>query len=155
MSTPSQNTETVRRYYEDAVADGQIDLLDDLVAADVVNHDPLSDDTLTPAEARGFEGFRRHVQVFQKAFPNGRFDIHDIVAEDDRVVVHFTMHGTHEGRFAGIDPSGNHVEIPSMVRYRVDEDGKLAERWQVTDDLSFLQQLDLLPDTDELLAKPA
>lgn len=154
MNTTDQNKETVRRYYEEALEDGQVELLEELIAEDVVNHDPLSDETLTPEEARGFEGFRRHVDVFREAFPDGSFTIEDMVAEGDKVLVRFTMEGTHEGDFAGFEPTGNRVKGSTMVLYRF-EDGKIAERWQESDDLEFLQQLGVLPSTDDLTSQPA
>lgn len=154
MTTTDENKGIVRRYYEDAVQGGDVALLDELVAEDVVNHDPLSDETLTPEEARGFEGFRRHVEVFREAFPDGSFTIEDLVAEDDRVLARFTMEGTHEGRFAGFEPTGNRVSSPTMVLYRI-EDGKIAERWQESDNMDFLQQLGVLPSVDELRKRAA
>lgn len=154
MNTTDQNKETARRYYEDALDGDQVELLDELVAEDVVNHDPLSDETLTPDEARGFEGFRRHVEVFREAFPDGRITIDDLVAEDDKVLVRFTMEGTQEGRFFGFEPTGNRVSGTNMVLLRL-EDGKIAERWAESDNLSFLQELGVIPSTDDLTRQPA
>lgn len=143
MTTPTENKEIVRRYYEEALNEERYDLLDELIATDVVNHDPLSDETLTPEEARGFEGFRRHVEVFHEAFPDGTVTIDDIIAEGDTVAARFTVEGTHEGRFGGIEPTGNRISGTSMVFYRI-EDGKIVERWLESDNLDLLGQLDAL-----------
>lgn len=143
MSTPDENEETVRRYYKDVVEAGRTELLTELIAEDVVNHDPLSDDSLTPEEARGFEGFRRHVEVFQVAFPDRTFRIDDLIAEGDRVSARLGFEGTHEGRFGGIEPTGNRVSGSSMAFYRI-EDGKIVERWYETDNLELYKQLDAI-----------
>ena len=140
MTTTGENKEIVRRYYEEVLNEGQTDLLDELIAEDVVNHDPLSDETLTPEEARGFEGFRRHVEVFREAFPDGTVTIDDMIAEGDTVAARFTIEGTHEGRFGGIESTGNRISGTSMVFYRV-EDGKIVERWLESDNLEMLEQL--------------
>ena len=119
---------------------GRTELLAELVAQDVLNHDPLSDESLTPEEARGFEGFRRHVEVFREAFPDRTFDIEDLIAEGDRVSVRLTFAGTHEGRFGGVEATGNRVSGSSMAFYRL-EDGKIVERWYETDNLELFRQL--------------
>ncbi|WP_224448273.1 ester cyclase [Haloprofundus salilacus] len=77
MTTQDENKEIVHRYYKDVVEGGRTELLSDLIADDVLNHDPLSDESLTHEEARGFEGFRHHVEVFQEAFPDRTFRIED------------------------------------------------------------------------------
>lgn len=143
MTTLDENKEIVRRYYKDVVEAGQTELLTELIDDDVVNHDPLSDESLTPEEARGFEGFRRHVEVFQEAFPDRTFSIDDLIAEGDTVSARLTFEGTHEGRFAGIEPTGNRVSGSSMAFYRI-EDGKIVERWYETDNWELFKQLDAI-----------
>lgn len=141
--------EVVRRYYEEAFNEGRTDLLEELIAEDVVNHDPVSDETLTPEEARGFEGFVRHVEAAREAFPDATVTIEDVIAEGDEVLVRFTFEGTHEGRFVGIEPTGNRVEGTNMVLMRL-EDGKIVERWEESDSLDLLRQLGVLPPPEEL-----
>lgn len=140
MSTSAENKEIVRRYYEEAFNEEQYDLLDELIAEDVVNHDPLSDETLSAGEARGFAGFRRHVEVAHEAFADATVTIEDMIAEGDKVAARFTFEGTHEGRFGGIEPTGKQVAGTNMVFYRI-EDGKIAERWLASDNLELLKQL--------------
>lgn len=148
--TTAGNKEIVRRYYEDAFNEGRTDLLEDLIAEDVVNHDPVSDATLTPEEARGFEGFVRHVEAAREAFPDATVTIEDVVAEGDEVLVRFTFEGTHEGRFVGIEPTGNRVRGTNMVLMRL-EDGRIVERWEESDSLDLLQQLGVLPPSEEFV----
>lgn len=143
MTSTAENKEIVRRYYEEALNEGRVDLLDELISEDVVNHDPLSDETLTPDEAQGFEGFRRHVELFHDGFRDGAVTIDDIIAEDDTVAARFTVEGIHDGRLGGIEPTGNRVSLTSMVFYRV-EDGKIVERWLESDNLEMLRQLDAI-----------
>lgn len=155
MSWPSaENKEVVRRYYEGAFNEGRTDLLDELIAEHVVNHDPVSDETLTPEEARGLDGFVRHVEAAREAFPDATVTIREMIAEDDVVVARFTFEGTNEGPFAGFEPTGNRVEGSHMVLVRL-EDGKIVERREESDDLEFLQQLGVLPSTADLLRAKA
>lgn len=152
--TTEDNKEVVRRYYEDAFNEGRTDLLEELIAEDVVNHDPVSDETLTPEKARGFDGFVRHVEAAREAFPDATVTIEDVIAEDDEVLVRFTFEGTHEGRFVGIEPTGNRVRGTNMVLMRL-EDGKIAERWEESDGLDLLRQLGVLPPPEELVREVA
>lgn len=81
--------------------------------------------------------------MFQEAFPDRTFSIDDLISEGDRVSARLTFEGTHEGRFAGIEPTGNRVSGSSMAFYRI-EDGKIAERWYETDNWELFKQLDAI-----------
>ena len=144
MTTPEENKAIVQRYYEDAFNVGDMDILNEVIAADVINHDPLSDETLTSEEARGLEGFRHHVEAARAGFPDATVTIRDMIAEDDKVLVRFDFTGTHEGRIGGIEPTHEKVTVSNMAVYRI-EDGKLAERWLESNDLDMLQQLGVTP----------
>lgn len=150
MTTPDENKEIVRRYYEEAFNEGRTELLEELIGEDVVNHDPISDETLTPEEARGFNGFVHHVEAARGAFPDATVTIEDMIAEDDTVLVRFTFEGTNEGSFAGFEPTNERVETSNMVLMRL-EDGKIVERWEESDNLDFLQQLGIAPATVDLM----
>lgn len=154
MATPDENKEIVRQYYEEAFNEGRTGLLEELIAEDVVNHDPVSDETLTPEEAKGFEGFVRHVEAAREAFPDATVTIEELLAENDRVFVRFTFEGTNEGPFAGFEPTGNRLAVSNMALMRL-ENGKIAERWEESDSLEFLQQLGILPPSDQLMAQEA
>ena len=143
MTTPTENKAVVRRYYEEAFNEGRTDLLEELIAEDVVNHDPLSDETLTSAQAHGFEGFRRHVEVAREGFSGATVTIDEMIAEGDMVAVRFEFAGTHDGRFGGLEPTGGTVSMSNIGMFRL-EDGKIAERWLRSDDVSFLEQLGVL-----------
>ncbi|MFP9190474.1 ester cyclase [Natronosalvus vescus] len=149
MATPAKNMEVVRRYYEEAFNRGRTELLDELIAETVVNHDPVSDETLTPEEARGFEGFVRHVESARNAFPDAMVTIEEMIAEDETVAVRFTFEGTNDGSYGGMEPTGKQVSGSNMVWMRL-EDGLIVERWAESDNLEFLQQLGILPPMDEI-----
>lgn len=152
MNTPTENKEIVRKYYVEAFNEGRTELLDELVAEDVVNHDPLSDETLTAEESRGVEGFVRHVEVAHEAFTGATVTIEDMIAEGDFVSLRFRFEGTHDGSFGGIEPTGKRVSGSNMVFMRL-ENGRIVERWAEADNLDMLQQLGVSPPEGE--ARPA
>lgn len=134
------NKTIVRRYYEEAFNERNLNLLEELISPNVVNHNPVSDESLTPEEATGFDGFKQHVESAESVFPDGKVTIDRILAEDDYVFVQFTFEGTHEGTFAGIEPTGRNISMSNMALFRI-EDGMITERWAEADNLVMLKQL--------------
>jgi predicted ester cyclase len=53
---------------------------------------------------------------------------------------HVVLTGTHRGELGGIPASGKSVEFDCTDIIRV-EDGKVAEHWGTTDNLSLMQQI--------------
>ncbi|SER57791.1 ester cyclase [Natrinema salaciae] len=126
----NQRKERVREYF-DAIEqheDGHIEELPAFVIDDVVNHNPVSSEDVEIRDTQGREAYKRHLESLTTAFPNLRLEIEDMVAEDDRVAVRFTLRGTQEGRLMGIEPTGRELTLSVIAIYRF-EDGKIAERW--------------------------
>jgi steroid delta-isomerase-like uncharacterized protein len=130
-----------RRLYEEVFGSGDLELLDDIALDEYVEHNPL------PDQGRGLRGLKDRVAALRDALAP-RFTIEDVIAEGDKVVVRWTNSGSHVGEFAGIPPTNKDFTIGGIDIYRV-EDGKLAEHWDVVDQLSLLQQLGLLPSPED------
>ena len=130
---------TMRRYFLDAFEQGNIDLLDELLAPDYVNHTPATPDLPT-----GPEGVKGVVTMFRSAMPDLRVLIEDMIAEGDKVATRYTLEGTHEGELFGVPPTGQRLSIESITVERV-SDGKIREHWRVTDELGMMQQLGAIP----------
>ena len=130
---------TMRRYFLDAFEQGNIDLLDELLAPDYVNHTPA-----TPEQPTGPEGIKAVVSMFRSAMPDLRVVIEDMIAEGDKVATRYTLEGTHEGELFGVPPTGQRLSIESITVERV-SDGKIREHWRVTDELGMMQQLGVVP----------
>src|SRR5215217_3620831 len=80
------------------------------------------------------------------AFPDLSFSVEDVIAEGDKVVVRWTVRGTHEGETEAFgSPTGNQLEQEGITIHRIEED-KIVEEWERYDFLSFLQQLGLVPE---------
>jgi steroid delta-isomerase-like uncharacterized protein len=137
MST-EENEAIVRRIIGEFLNEGNLALADELSTKDFVNHSPGSG--ITPDR----EGLKRYLSNLRTAFPDMVTTIDDMIAEGDKVVVRVTSSGTHMGDLAGIPPTGRQVRVPaiSIIRFA---DGKAVERWNITDELSLLQQLGILP----------
>ena len=137
MSTEA-NKSILRRYFEEAWNRGQLDVLDDIVAAHYVNHDPA-----VPGLPPGPDGLKAIMTGFRVAFPDLHFSIEDQIAEGDKVVTRWSMRGTHAGEFMGMPPSGKQIITVGMQIERV-VDGQIVEHWRRSDDLGLMQQLGAL-----------
>jgi predicted ester cyclase len=92
---------------------------------------------------RGVEGFLEIIRPLHAAFDPLAFKIEDIIAQGDRVVVRWTMRGTHSGVWAGAAPTHKPVQQTAIVIYQV-QDGKIAAYWPMVDRLSLAMQLGLV-----------
>lgn len=122
----------------EAIVAGELDVLDEVFAADVVDHDPA------PDQGPGPQGFKNFFSALRTAFPDLEVEVEKLVADDDHVAIAYTLSGTHEGDFDGVDPTGKKVTARGMQIGRF-EDGKIVERWGSTDELGILQQLGAAP----------
>lgn len=109
-----------------------------LVTDDVAIH------TQIPGIAPGLEGFRAFMSVYFSAFPEQRVEVHELIAEGDRVVARHTHHVTQGGEFAGLPPTGKQAVVDGLELFRI-EDERIAEMWHHDDLLGLLQQLGAIP----------
>lgn len=116
-----------------------LDVLDELFAANAAIHDPSISDL-----ARGPEGARQYVEIFFAAFPDATATADDVIAEGDKVAVRWSMQGTHKGQLMGIPPTGKEVNITGQAIYKI-VDGKIVEEWVNGDVLGVLQQIGAFP----------
>lgn len=83
----------------------------------------------------------------RKAFPDLRYEVDNVIAEDGIVAMRMTLTGTHKGPLMGgfpLPPTGRRVQMKMIHMVRI-ENGKIAEHWAVRDDLGMMRQLGLLP----------
>jgi ketosteroid isomerase-like protein len=135
--TIEQNRELIRRF-DDAVAASDIDALDELCTQDMVNH------SLAPERPKGLEGTREFIRTGMPQLNEGGWTDSVIVAEGDYVVQFGVRGGTWRGGpVLGIDADPGPYSREVAFCYRI-EDGKIAERWAMRDDLTMLRQLGAL-----------
>jgi steroid delta-isomerase-like uncharacterized protein len=79
------------------------------------------------------------------AVPDACVSLDDVVAQDDRAAVRLTLSGTHEGELMGVPASHQPLTFAVISILRFDEDGRIAERWNVADFLTMLQQMGAIP----------
>jgi steroid delta-isomerase-like uncharacterized protein len=138
-----ENKELVRRYTEEVFNEQNYDVIDEVLAEDLIDHNPaLPMEITSPAE------FKEAVKTIHSAFPDFEAPIEDIIAEGDRVVTRTREMGTHEGTFAGVPPTGESVEVQGINIYRI-EDGRIAEMWIQVDTMGLMGQLGVVEPPGE------
>jgi steroid delta-isomerase-like uncharacterized protein len=120
--TLTANKQLIRRVFEEVIPAGEPAAMRAFVAQDFVDHDPL------PGQPAGVEGAEYAVSTMHGAHPDLCFTIDDLVAEDDRVTIRWTLRGTNTGPMLGRPPTGQPVELAAIVIFRI-ADGKISERW--------------------------
>jgi C-1 hydroxylase len=109
----------------------------DLWSPDMVHHHRNGD--------YGREEVYALISDFMKAFPDLTFEVQNLVAEGDYVSARMIARATHQQDFAGIPASGQEVAVTVMGLVRI-ADGRIAEHWNVMDELHLMQQLGVVPD---------
>lgn len=137
----SEHNKAAARAVFEVWSTGEIERLDELVAADVVHHDPYD-----PHAAEGLAGMKRTIELNRNAFPNMRLTVEDQVAERDKVVTRWCGEMTHTGELGGVAPTGRRVTITGITIDRF-EDGKIVEAWRSMDTLGLLRAIGALGET--------
>jgi predicted ester cyclase len=132
-----ENKAIILRFFDEVVNGQNLDVLDELVAEDVVNH------SATDEHKRGIAGFRHVMEWGAALTPDGRYELLDMIAEGDMVACRVRVSGTMRGELFGIPPTGKSFTAEHVHWHRV-VGGKLAERWAVRDDLGTLIQLGII-----------
>lgn len=136
-----QNIAAQERFAE-GVNSGNFDVFDEVVAPEAVDHDP------GPGQGPGPEGFKQFFGTLRSAFPDLGVTPEHMTATDEDVALAYTITGAHQGEFMGVAPTGRRITARGVQIGRF-EDGKLAERWGSSAQLSILQQIGALEDQDK------
>lgn len=131
----STNETVVRRFLDEVVNGGRLDLVGELWADDLAWYGG------SLGEIHGIDAYRQMLHADAGlAFTGMRLTIHEVIGHDDKVVVRFTNSGTQTGTFHGIPPTGKHATWLGIGIYTV-RDGRIVEAWFAEDILGMLQQL--------------
>jgi steroid delta-isomerase-like uncharacterized protein len=109
-----------------------------VIATEFLDHHPL------PGQGGGLVGLIQMYGTLRTAFPDWQIVVERMLVDGDIVAVHSTWHGTHQGEFLSIPPTGAQFTVPAVDVLRI-ANGKIAERWGVVDLFGIVQQLGILP----------
>ena len=135
--TTAENKAVISSFVEEVLNQGRLERVDDLVAVDFVEIDPL------PGQQQGREGLRQVVSAFRTAFPDLHWVIEEMVGEGEKVFSRFTWHGTHRSEFFGVPATGKQITVKGTVVDRLVA-GKMVESQILMDGLSMMRQLGVI-----------
>jgi predicted ester cyclase len=134
-ATLKRNKAVVLRFNREVIERGDVAAFKEIMATDFVNR------TAPPGMSTGPDGMLSTFNnVLRPAFPDLRVDVHDQIAEGDKVTTRKTIRGTHQGPLLGIAPTGKQVaiEVIDIIRLR---DGQYVEHWGINTLSVVLTQL--------------
>jgi steroid delta-isomerase-like uncharacterized protein len=133
-----------RRAIEDVFVGGDLSLIPDLFARDVVVRMDRSTVTL-----RSRDALKRHLERRHEALTERKITVQETLADDGRVVVRGTFRARHTGTIdvpgrGRFPPTGRVFSVPVVYAFTI-EDGGITEVSGLTDTLSIAEQLGLAP----------
>ena len=139
--TTEENKDLVKRFVEEFWNEGNAAAADELMAPDAEIYMPTG-------EMVDLEGLKGFAVTFRGAFPDWHSTFEELVAEGDGVAERWTGRGTHRGELMGIPPTGERVEVPGSVFYRI-AGGKIVTFRGQLDMLGLMQQIGAVPSPEQ------
>ena len=133
-----QNEDLIRTFINEAFNKGNLSILEEVIKPE---YQYWSSDS----QLKGISQLRAFIQAFRHAFPDLNLQIDDFFSSNDRTCTAFTLKGTHEQDFMGIPATKKAVEVQGMVISRI-KDNKILEDREILDNLTFFQQLGVVPE---------
>lgn len=97
------------------------DRLEEFLAPECVYHGP-------EGAVEGIDALREMCRELHRAFPDLRFSVEALRVDGDEVEVQWSLRGTHEGPFRGVEPTGRTVEMTGR-HVEVVRGGRIVERF--------------------------
>ena len=132
----ASNETLYRRLIEEGVNQGNLAVVDEIVAPDAIEHQRGSES--------GRQGVKKTISYLRSAFPDFAITIDELAVVGDKVWARQRGGGTNLGSFAGRPPTGKTMttDVFDVCRF---EDGKMVEHWGVPDQLGAMQRLGHIP----------
>jgi predicted ester cyclase len=128
----------VSELYERVWSDGDYSAVERLIAPTYTIHSDPGD--AWEGQSLDHLTYVERIDFSRAAFPDLRFEMHDLVAAGDRVAVRWSAAGTQLGALPGLPASGRRLRFSGQTIYELRRD-RIAGHWQVIDRLGFVQQL--------------
>ena len=139
-----ENEAIVRRLYEEVWNGRRFEVVDEIISPSHALHDNNAS-----GSSIGPEAYKTQVNRFLSGFPDLRFSIDDMVAEDEKLVVSWNIAGTHRGEFMGIPATNKKISVDGITINHI-VNGKIIDSYINWDALGMLQQLGLAPALGQL-----
>jgi len=126
-----RENERVIRYLYNAIASRTgFDNVKSNLTGDSILNDLMAKPSSSKSFYKCFEGISR-------SFPDYELKIESVLARGDKVMVRYTICGTHTGYFMGMSPSDKMTEISGIDFFHLHE-GKIIYYWNSTYQMNIL-----------------
>ncbi|MFD5283678.1 ester cyclase [Streptomyces rubrogriseus] len=132
----------IRRILDEGFSQGNVDVLDELMTEDFVNHNAA------PGMAPGRDGVKAVIKAERQGFPDLKVEVIRDFEDGEYVIQHVRLTGTHQGTVFGAEPTGRTISWNEIHIARV-RDGRVSDHWACNDLHVLLMQLGKMtpPDT--------
>jgi len=138
----------VRRLIDEGFSQGHLDVCDELIADEIVEHQDYG-----PGHPPGAAGVKVVVTSLRRAFSDFKLEIEDVVVAGDTVWTRNVATGTNDGPYMGYPPSGRSFRVYVFDVMRV-VGGRVVEHWGVPDRVGALFQLGAISRPPRLAKGP-
>jgi len=136
--TPEERKDLIRRMYDELLNKGNLDVCDEVYAANCSFHDPSF-------PVQGVAGLKERTRELREAQPDLHVDVHDVLVDGDLSASRWTMGGTARGEFRGLPATGKSYVMTGTTLGKWESD-RIVEVWSNYDMLGALQQLGIIPE---------
>jgi len=127
------------RVFNEVLNGRNLELLPQLCTQDYVYHGPGG------LELEGIDQLRGMIEGYFTAFPDMHMEVEQRVVEGNLISTRWRVTGTHDGPLDGIEATGEKIDISGQLIMRF-EGTKIAEEWEVFDQLAMLKQIGAIPE---------
>jgi steroid delta-isomerase-like uncharacterized protein len=138
LVTTVQHKSIIRRVLDKAFNQGNLAIVDELVAPDSISHH------MSWGMPANRMGLKQLIAMFRTAFPDLLCTIEDEIIQGDKTAAHLTIRGTHTGLFLGNSPTGKSISARGLIYARI-ENNQVVENYILIDQMGILQQLGFVP----------
>ena len=151
VSNVRDNKRIVTRFVEELWNERKLEVAD-VIFDDECHTHQLQSGSPPIATPRGPAAVKAHVTNWLTGFPDLKFTVEQMFADEDRVISLLAMDGTQTGQWMGIPPTKKRVNIKMITIHRIRAE-KIIEDWVLVESLGLLQQFGALPPTSEILSE--
>lgn len=109
----------MRRYLEEVVGDGKLELIPELAAEDMEDHS---------SDIPGRAGLEAHVTRFRQCIPDVEMTVLRVIASFDDVVGVWRWRGTHSAELFGVPATGRALDVTIASIFKMRQ-GKSSTTW--------------------------
>ena len=132
------NKVVVQALVDQVFNDANVEMLPELMAENFDDHSAM------PGVPPGREGYTGFILMLHSAFPDFHFELNDMIAEDDKVVIRGTLNGTNEGFLMGMPATSKKATWTAIHSFRL-ASGQVVEHWGNIDMMGLMTQLGHVP----------